>query len=283
MINLKYPLVLVHGAGFRDKTFGINYWGRVPRCLAREGVKVYFGKTDSWGSIESNGELLKKAIYVVLEETGAEKVNIIAHSRGGLEARYVVSALDMERAVASITTMSTPHLGTRTMDVIIKFPEWLIRFISIFVDNWAKFLGDYNPDFYKSNRQLSKSWCTEFNRKHPDKDGIYYQSYASVLRFFFGDILYLLTWIMVRIIDGPNDGLCPVESAKWGNFRGTVTGRRLMGISHGGILDFYRFPFRGARIIPPADRSILPPEQRVPFKIPELYISIVRELAGKGF
>ena len=51
---LKYPLILVHGLGFRDKTFGINYWGRVPRLLAMEGVKVYFGKTDSWGSIETN-------------------------------------------------------------------------------------------------------------------------------------------------------------------------------------------------------------------------------------
>ena len=131
LINLKYPLILVHGAGFRDRTLKVNYWGRIPRYLAREGVTVYYGGTDSWGSIESNGALLKKTILEVLTKTGSEKVNIIAHSRGGLEARYVISVLGVGNAVASLTTMSTPHSGSKTMNIALKFPIWLYRLVSV--------------------------------------------------------------------------------------------------------------------------------------------------------
>ena len=284
MIKLKYPLILVHGAGFRDVTVGINYWGRIPRYLAREGVSVLYGGTDAWGSIESNGEILKKTILAVLKETGSEKVNILAHSRGGLETRYVISALGMENVVASLTTMSTPHHGSKSMNIALKFPVWLYRFASIFVDLWSELMGDYNPDFFKSSRQLSESCCSVFNKSYPNKDTIYYQSYATALRFFFSDLMYLFIWLFVRIFDGPNDGLCPEGSAKWGNFRGTVTGR-FFGVSHSGILDFPYLFFRSSRVIPPptgSDESALPPEQRAPFNIPQLYVSIVRELAEKG-
>lgn len=297
MIDLKYPLILVHGAGFRDKTFGVNYWGRIPRYFGREGITVYYGGTDSWGSIESNGELLKKTILGVLEKTGAKKVNILAHSRGGLEARYCISALGMETSVASLTTMSTPHHGAEAMNIALKFPILLYRFISVFVDGWSKLLGDSAPDFYRSSLQLSESQCSEFNRKYPEgnltsievrrrvpnMDGIYYQSYATVLRFFFGDLMYLFTWIMVRVFDGPNDGLCPVESAKWANFRGIISGRRLLGVSHGGILDLYRLPFRGVRVIPPSSEALHRRLYEAHFSIPELYLFIIRELAEMGY
>jgi triacylglycerol lipase len=282
MINLKYPLILVHGAGFRDKTVGIKYWGRVPRYLFNEGLAFYFGGTDAWGNIESNGELLKETVLFVLENTEAEKVNILAHSRGGLEARYAISALGMENNVASLTTISTPHSGAKVMNIVLKFPQRLYRVVSVIVNIISALMGDNNPDFFRSSRQLSESWCSEYNRVHPNKEGIYYQSYASVFRFFFGNLMFLFTWILVRIFDGPNDGLCPVESAKWGDFRGTVTGR-FLGMSHSGILDFYRSPFRGVCVVPPVSGPALPPEQQKPMKVPEFYVSIIRELSEKGF
>lgn len=38
----KYPLVLVHGVGFRDLKY-INYWGRIPKELIRNGALIYYG------------------------------------------------------------------------------------------------------------------------------------------------------------------------------------------------------------------------------------------------
>jgi triacylglycerol lipase len=275
--TLKYPLVLVHGAGFRDKTMGINYWGRIPAYLKKEGLTVHYGKTDAWGTVESNGEILKHTILDILAETGAEKVNIIAHSKGGLEARYAAHFPGMESKIASITTMAAPHRGTKAMNVALKFPDWLYRFAALCVDTWCESLGDWDPDFYQGSRQLAEKWCSAFNKDNPDRPEIYYQSFAVQLKFFFGDLLYLLPSILVNIFDGPNDGLCPAESAKWGNYRGLITARGFFGISHGGILDLYHLPYRNGLLIPPDSKP------RITVSIPELYVLIVRELAGMGF
>jgi triacylglycerol lipase len=263
-INLKYPLVLVHGAVFREKTLGVDYWSRIPRYLERAGVTVHFSNTGAWVTIKANGEILKKTILGILEKTGTEKVNIFAFSRGGLEARYMISCLDMGSRVASLTTMSSPHRGSRFVDILLGMFPWLFRFFAFFQNPWGRLLGDLNPDFLTSCRELGEAWCSEFNRECPDIKGVYYQSYATKLRFFFGDPVLFFSWLLLWLDDGPNDGICSVESAKWGNFRGVITTKGIFGVSHAGIADLYRIPYRGVRV-------------------PELYVSIVRELAGRGF
>ena len=77
--------------------------------LEKEGYKVYVADTDGFGSVENNAEQLKSFIERVLSETGAEKVNIIAHSKGGLDAKYMITKLYMEDKIASLTTLCTPH------------------------------------------------------------------------------------------------------------------------------------------------------------------------------
>ena len=40
--STKYPLLLVHGVGFRDFHY-FNYWGRIPRALKKNGARVFYG------------------------------------------------------------------------------------------------------------------------------------------------------------------------------------------------------------------------------------------------
>ena len=87
-----YPIILVHGAGFRDLRIPV-YWGRIPRVLKEHGADVFFGEQDSWGSVETNAHALCERIDAVLAKTGAKKVNLIAHSKGGVEARMAASSL----------------------------------------------------------------------------------------------------------------------------------------------------------------------------------------------
>ena len=54
-----------------------------------------------------------------MEKTKKDKVNLIGHSKGGLESRYVVSKLGMENHISSITTLGTPHQGTHLADIIL--------------------------------------------------------------------------------------------------------------------------------------------------------------------
>ena len=85
----KYPILMVHGMGFRDRKY-LNYWGRIPKILKENGADIYYGHQDSNGSIETNAYVLKDTVVDILTGTGADKVNIIAHSKVGLDARYMV-------------------------------------------------------------------------------------------------------------------------------------------------------------------------------------------------
>jgi len=261
---LKYPILFVHGAGFRDKTLGfINYWGRIPKLFLKHGVKVYFGGTDAWGSIEKNAEILKNKINAILQENKTEKVNIIAHSRGGLEARHLISSMNMDYAVASLTTISTPHYGVKAMNIVVELPVGLYKFCSFFVNIWNKILGDKKPDFFTSSKQLSQKYSLEFNECNPDKETVYYQSYASMMKYFFSDITFIIMHPLITFADGDNDGLCPVESAKWGDFKGIITTKGVFGISHCGIIDLYKVNYKGINIL-------------------EFYMDIIKELTERG-
>lgn len=79
MVTKNYPILLIHGMGFRDNRI-INYWGRIPSLLEKNGCKVFYGNQDSNADIETNGEMIKTRIQSILKETGVDKVNIIAHS-----------------------------------------------------------------------------------------------------------------------------------------------------------------------------------------------------------
>ena len=72
MSMLRYPVLLVHGMGFRDD-LRIGYWGRIPKALQAAGCRIYFGHQDSNASIEANAEHIAAAIENILAETGAEK------------------------------------------------------------------------------------------------------------------------------------------------------------------------------------------------------------------
>ncbi len=237
--NLNYPVLLIHGMGFRDTRL-INYWGRIPRELEKIGCRIYYGYQDSNAEIETNAQHIKRRIEEILTETGAEKVNIIAHSKGGLDARYALSSLGIGDKVASLTTMSTPHNGSKTMDVIFKLPDSLIRFAGSLTDCWFRLLGDKNPASYKAFCSFTTAYASEFNRKNPDNEGVFYQSYAFAMKNPLSDIFMCIPSLAVGIIEGENDGLLTPKNAEWTNFRGVFRGTGLRGISHCDEIDMRR-------------------------------------------
>lgn len=82
--------MLIHGTGFRDLKLPL-YWGRIPKALTERGADIYYGMQDGWGSAGANAERLEERILMILAETGADKINLIRHSNGGLESRIVAS------------------------------------------------------------------------------------------------------------------------------------------------------------------------------------------------
>ena len=266
----KYPILMIHGVGFRDLKWPL-YWGRIPATIAGTGSVLFYGKQDCWARTEDNAKTIRARIRQILEETGSEKVNIIAHSKGGLEARMAASSLGIGDKIASITTIGTPHHGSKTIDKLLKAPDSLFNIASFAVDNWIGLIGDTKPDFYAVCRDFSTEYALNFNKDNPDVPGVYYQSFAGVMKTPFSDINLSTAYSIVRLIEGDNDGLVSVESAKWGESFTVLTGRTNRGISHYDEIDFRRSPLSSKH------------DGHGVSDICDVYLNIVKGLVEHGF
>ena len=267
--KMKYPLLLIHGMGFRDYKY-INYWGRIPKALEEHGARIFYGGQDSNGSIESNARQLEKTVNAVLKTTGADKINIIAHSKGGLEARYLISTLGYGDKIASLTTIATPHNGSVTVDKLMTVPQLPVKIGCKAVDMWFRLLGDRSPDTYSAINAFKTDNAASFNAANPDNDKVYYQSYACVMKKCTSDIFMGITWLAVNHFEGENDGLLAPRAVKWTNFRGVYSGSSGRGISHCDEVDMRRHKLSDKN-----DGDIS--------DICQLYITIAEDLKSKGF
>jgi len=266
-----YPILLVHGVGFRDNLF-FKYWGRIPIYLERNGAKVFYSNTNAWGTIEKNSATLVKRIDMILAETGVEKINIIAHSKGGLEARYLISSLGYGGKVASLSTIATPHHGAKAMDIYLAFPKWFRKFIAFFPNLLYRLFGDKKPDFYKGTEELGTKFCLRFNAENPDPENVYCQSFTTVMTHFYSDLFMCFPYWLTYIVEGHSDGLVTPKSAEWANFRGIIncaSSRR--GISHIDSIDLRRRRLTKKK----ADGKYS--------DITDFYIELVEGLKVKGF
>lgn len=267
----RYPIFLIHGMGFRDGR--ICYWGRIPEILKKYGAEIFYGFQDANASIEDNAEMLKKSLLKFISETEAEKVNIIAHSKGGLEARYLISTLGMGKYIASVTTLSTPHNGSATMDKLMKMFRFILLSGSRIFDIFRRICGDRNPDTFRCMEQVTTSYINEFNSKNPDDENVYYRSYAFKMKNPLSDIIMSVPYIAVRFMDGESDGLLTVNEVAWGDFQGVYTSVGNRGISHPDEVDLRRMRF--SRKSPQNKNEIS--------DITDFYINLVSELKVMGY
>ena len=232
----KYPIMLIHGIGYRDWDYD-RYWGRIPGFLQKHGAEIYFGNQDAIGSVEHNAAQIKLSAEKVLAETGAEKVNLIAHSKGGIEARFMVSRLGMAYKTASLTTLATPHRGILSMDKMKKRAGAAYKGLLSLFNLMLRYDGGEKNNSLKPYEQLTADYMGVFNQLVPDMEEVYYQSYAFDMKNSWSNPAMGIFYTLVKKIEGPNDGLVCVESAKWGDFRGIYSGPGKKGISHPQAVD----------------------------------------------
>jgi triacylglycerol lipase len=274
LCKTKYPVLLVHGTGFRDRAF-CNYWGGIPGLLEKHGASIFYSKHDAWANIEDAASQIADTLKTVLKETECEKVNIIAHSKGGIDVRYAISKLGLEDKIASVTMISSPNHGSKTLDKLFSiFGEWLFKFLAVFVNLWFKILGDKKPDFFRATKQFCSSYMEGFNKEITDSPSILYQSFAGKMKNPLSDIFMWFMNFVMKFCDGENDGLVSVESAKWADFRGVIEAQKFFGISHAHEVDAYRTNPK----IKEADG--LPKNSKT---IRDFYINLIAELKEKGF
>ena len=245
----KYPLIMVHGVGFRDLRF-FNYWGRIPLILKKHGAVIYYGHQKAWATILENATIISQTIDRALAENNCDKVNIIAHSKGGLDCRYLISSMGDGDKVATLTTINTPHRGSELITLFNKLPDSLFRFITSCINKPFILAGDDEPDCYASSKQLDPEFCRQFNEENPDVEGVYYQSYGSVMKSCFSDSLLFFPYLLLCTCKGgQNDGLVDISSTMWGNFRGVLKNKYHRGISHGDMIDLKREDIKGFDVL----------------------------------
>lgn len=251
-----FPIVLAHGfVGFEDfaGVDFVQYFFGVKDALALDGeLEVFTPAVDPFNASAVRGAELLAHVERVLAETGAERVNLIGHSQGGLDARWVAHA--RPDLVASVTTISTPHRGSAVADLVLDLSPGDQGFRDL-LDQLVRLLGrplwdasGTETSVFAALRQLSSAGAAEFNREITDAPGVRYFSIAgrsdrhgggaicdvdSMRPFIRGyenelDPIDPLLSLSEEILDGglfapdPNDGLVTVASAIWGEFLGCI-------------------------------------------------------------
>ncbi len=181
--STKYPIVMVPGAAAFDTALGIDYWYGITGKLRRNGAEVYVTNLSSIQSNEQRSEELIEDLENILAITGAEKVNLIAHSQGVLAARYAAAV--MPEQIASVTTVFGMNRGTHFSNGFRSSIEEgsLIETLGVFlidnVFNIVEFMsgvpqdGSYNSEQRGQQSILALAEATnldtvaEFNRQYP--------------------------------------------------------------------------------------------------------------------
>lgn len=203
----RYPVVLAHGLlGFDEIRIGAyrrRYFRGVPERLEKDGCVVHACRVAKTASIADRAAELAAFVQAI----PARRVNLVAHSMGGLDARYALSKLGLSRKVASLVTVGTPHLGTPLADL----GSGLERRTRM----WSALarLG-VNVDAF---HDLTTARMADFNARVPDARGVLYASVvgAPPRRREVSPIL-LPSWIWLERAAGANDGMVPAASQRWG-------------------------------------------------------------------
>lgn len=217
-----FPIVLVHGIArfdilavkireelnIPDNGHGdqLDYFKGIKSHLEGNGFTVSAPNLAFAGLIDSRAEGLSNHVNNVLLSTGSQKVHIIAHSMGGLDARHMIVDKGMADRVATLTTIGTPHLGTLVADRLTRpGGAFLLHALDRVVD-------------VDGLANLTTAACEQFNRRAENAEAINavsYQTYTASENLADVFMPLLLPWGLIHAQEGRNDGLVSIRSQQW--------------------------------------------------------------------
>ena len=205
----RHPLVLVHGYFGFDSIGALRikqeYFRGVRGRLEALGHQVVLARVAPAAGVRKRaGELADQ-----IRRLPFERVNIIAHSMGGVDARYAISKLGLDERVASLLTIGTPHRGTPIADAAARLGEW--QKVRRMLDT----IGANVDGLY----DLTTTRMEEFNLLVKDAADVSYASVVGALKSDSAKVSALLapgfSYLRKRV--GPNDGMVPAASQRWGD------------------------------------------------------------------
>ena len=210
----RHPVVFCHGMmAFTTLHFqlpaDLNCFRPLREYLQERGFRVLFPQVAPTSGVVARAAELRDQIRRWTDEP----VNVIAHSMGGLDARYMITHLGMAKQVRCLTTVATPHRGTHLVDWFLTNFHKRVPLLRAF-----EALGVSLDGF----RDCRPSACVAFNASTPDMPGVKYFSYGGSVPVSRVTPVLRRAWTLLSATEGPNDGMVSEASAHWGEYVGTV-------------------------------------------------------------
>jgi len=245
----KYPIVLVHGAFFRDKNMlGIDYWWGINDTLKSHGAKLYVSNQDPFNGVNPRtqqlaDELAKEYANFFSPLYHFSKINIIAHSMGPLDSRNLItnygiakvcSAGSCNSKVATLTSISGTHKGSEVADALyyiyydlpilsdlgitVPIGDAITDLIDLFGETF-EMAGDQNTKLLLDNL-ISDFVINTFNPNTPNRAGVKYEAYGGKINYInpavdlLGQTVAGILYAVMNLMGaGDNDGLVSLDSA----------------------------------------------------------------------
>lgn len=200
----------------------LNYWYGIEDALKKAGCKVLTAKVPPFGTIEERAKLLDALLSEKVKEYPGKvkgerlKINLVGHSMGGLDSRYLISKIQNEDCpyeVVSLTTVGTPHHGSECADFVMNLIQNDDTLMAVCP---------------KAIPQLTTKYLKQFNREVRNDPKVMYFSYGALMdpqgfKLFRATYEIIKTEIQKKGLSHiENDGMVSVELAQWGNYMGTL-------------------------------------------------------------
>jgi triacylglycerol lipase len=219
---MTYPIVLAHGIAPFDEFYHpvLKTWSRwtgwgldrfshfrnIASMLRRRGFLVEAPRVPFAGSVDDRARNLAVAVKHILLSSKADRVHIIAHSMGGLDARHMIVDLGMADSIATLSTIGTPHLGTSLADRAVGGNEEVLDLLrTLRID----FTGFADLTTYSCNRFNKRAEAAEA------ANSVRYVTWSSFQQIEQVFSLLKISWGLIQPKEGDNDGLVPTSSQQW--------------------------------------------------------------------
>jgi triacylglycerol esterase/lipase EstA (alpha/beta hydrolase family) len=172
------PIIIVHG--ITDTAYGS---GTIARSLRRDGWTVYTITMPMQGlaGVRDGAAALARKVEQVRAATGAEDVDLVGHSQGGLMIRWYAKFLGGAQHIGRAITLATPHNGVsgpygpladivRGAGLERMFSTGLVELLRNSPEMRALNAGDPTPD--------EVAWTSIYST---DADGIVYPANSPIL------------------------------------------------------------------------------------------------------
>jgi triacylglycerol lipase len=219
--------VLMHGFGIGASFRRGGHLHEEAMHLRSRGVRAVAPNVSPYNTVRARCDMWEDRLRRVLDETNADRLSLVAHSMGGLDARYLISERGWYDTVAALVTVATPHRGSAVASLILDQPDAVRKWVTEMAD-WlgTHILEDGSANIRQALKELTPEYIENtFNEEVPNHPDVQYWSYGCqagtgtdipidpIFR-------YLNNYLYER--EGVNDGIVSVRSARWGDYLGTV-------------------------------------------------------------